>query len=151
MDYFYDALQKAIDITPKGDIRYFIGDWNAKVGKQNTAGVTGSFGLGIRNERGDTMVDFCSRNSLYVMNTMIKQHTRRLYTWKSPDNITRNQIDYILYTCRWKSSIKRVTTIPAAYCGTDHNLLIVIVKIKLNQTKRNKITKKYDLENIEIC
>ena len=62
---------------------YVIGDWNAKVGKQNTAGVTGNFGLEIRNERGDTMVDFCSRNGLVVMNTMFKQHARRLYTWKS--------------------------------------------------------------------
>ena len=147
MDYFYDALQKAIDITPKGDIMYVIGDWNAKVGKQKTAGVTGGFGLGTRNARGDTMVDFCSRNSL-VMNTMFKQHARRLYTWKSPDKITRNQIDYILCTGRWKSSIKRVTTIPGADCGTDHNLLIAIVKIKLKQTKRNKTTPTYDLENI---
>ena len=88
MDYFYDALQKEIDITPKGDIVYVIGDWNAKVGKQNSAGVTGSFGLGIRNERGDTMIDSSSRNSLVVMNTMFKQHARRLYTWKSPDKIT---------------------------------------------------------------
>ena len=79
MDYFYDAIQKAIDITPKGDTMYVIGDWNAKVGKQNTAGITGSFVLGIRNERG-TMVDFCSRNYLVVMNTMFKQHARRLYT-----------------------------------------------------------------------
>ena len=74
MDYFYDAIQKAIDITPKGDIIYVIGDWNAKVGKQNTAGVTCNFGLEIRNERGDTIVDFFSRNSLVVMNTMFKQH-----------------------------------------------------------------------------
>ena len=148
MDYFYDALQKAIDITPKGDIMYVIGDWNAKVGKQNTAGVTGGFGLGTRNERGDTMVDFCSRNSRVFMNTMFKQHERRLYTWKSPDKITRNQIDYILCTGRWKSSIKRVTTIPGADYGTYHNLLIAIFKIKLKQTKRNKTTPKYDLENI---
>ena len=148
MDYFYDALQKAIDITPKGDIMYVIGDWNAKVGKQKTAGFTGGFGLGTRNERGDTMVDFCSRNSLVVMNTMFKQHARRLYTWKSPDKITKNQIDYILCTGRWKISIKRVTTIPRADCGTDHNFLIAIVKIKFKQTKRNKTTPKYDLENI---
>ena len=80
MDYLYDAQQKSIVITPKGDIMYVIGDWNAIVGKQNTAGVTGSFGLGIRNERSDTMVDFCSRNSLVVMNTIFKQHARRLYT-----------------------------------------------------------------------
>ena len=106
MDYFYDDLQKAIDITPKGDIMYVIVDWYAKVGKQNTAGVTGSFVLGIRNEIGDTVIDFCSRNNLVVMNTMFKQHARRLYTWKSPDKITRNQIDYILCKGRWKISIK---------------------------------------------
>ena len=128
---------------------YVIGDWNDKVGKQNTAAVTGSFGLGIRNERGDTMVDFCSRNSLVVMNTIFKQHSRRLYTWKSPDKITRKKIDFILCKGRWKSSIKRVTTIPGADCGTDHNLLIAIVKIKLKQTKRNKITQIYNLENID--
>ena len=125
---------------------YVIGDWNAKVGKRNTAGVTGSVVLWIRN---DTMVDFCSRNSLVVMNTMFKQHARRLYTLKSPYKMTRNQIDYILCKCRWKSSIKRVTTIPGADCGTDHNLLISIFKIKLKQTKRNKTTPKYDLENID--
>ena len=83
MDYFYDTLQKTIDITPKGDIMYVTGYWNAKVGKVNTAGLTGNFGLVIRNERGDTMVDFCSRNSLVVMNTMFKQHARKLYTWYS--------------------------------------------------------------------
>ena len=95
------------------------------------------------------MVDLCSRNSLVIMNTMFKQHARRLYTWKLPDKITRNQIDYILYTGRWKSSIKRVTTIPGAACGTDHNLLIAIFKIKFKQTKRNKTTPKYYLENID--
>ena len=89
---------------------YVIGDLNAKVGKQNIAGVTGSFGLGIRNERDDNMVDFCSRNGIVVMNIMFKQHTRRLYIWKSPDKITRNQIDYILCTGRRKSYIKIVTT-----------------------------------------
>ena len=58
------------------------GYWNYKMGKQNTARVTGNFGLGIKNERGYTMVDFCSRNGLVVMNTMLKQHARRLYIWK---------------------------------------------------------------------
>ena len=95
------------------------------------------------------MVDFCSRNSLVVMNTISKQHARRLYIWKSPDKITRNQIDYILCTGRWKSSIKRVTTIPVEDCGTDHNLLIAIFKIKLKKTKRNKTSQKYDLEKID--
>ena len=83
------------------------------------------------------------------MNIMFKQHARRLYTRNSSDKITRNQIDYILCTGRWKSSIKRVTTIPGADCGTYHNLLIAIVNIKLKQTKRNKTTPKYDLEKID--
>ena len=80
---------------------------------------------------------------------MFKQHSRRLYTWKSPDKITRNQIYYILLTGRWKRSIKRVTTIPGGYYGTDHNLLIAIIKIKLKQTKINENTLKYDLEKID--
>ena len=77
---------------------YVIGDWNAKVCKQNTAGVTGNFRLGIRNERGDTIVDLCSRNSLVVMNKMLKRHSRRLgsLTWKSQDKLTRNQINYMI-------------------------------------------------------
>ena len=96
------------------------------------------------------MVDFCSRNGIVVMNTMFKQHSIRLYrTWKSPDKITRNQIYYILCTGRWKNSIKRVTTIPGADYGKDYNLLIATVKIKFKQTKRNKTTPKYDIENID--
>ena len=73
---------------------YAIDNWNAKVGKQNTAGETGNFVLGIRNKKGDNMVELCSRNSIVVMNTMFKQHARRR---KSPDKITRNQIDYLMY------------------------------------------------------
>ena len=81
---------------------------------------------------------------------MFKQNARRLYIWKSPDKITRNHIDYILgCTGRWKSFRYRVTTIPGADCGPDHNLLIAIVNIKFKQTKRNKTTPKYDLENID--
>ena len=79
---------------------------------------------------------------------MFKQHARKLYTWKSPDKITRNQNEYILCTGRWKSYIKRVTTTPGADCGTDHNFIIAFVNIKLKQTKRNKTTPKYDLVNI---
>ena len=79
------------------------------------------------------------------MNTFFKLHPRRLYTWISPDNSTRNQIDYILCKSRWKSSIKRVTIIPEADCGTDHNLLIADIKVKL---KRSMQTQIYDVEKI---
>ncbi|KAI0224649.1 Craniofacial development protein 2, partial [Lamellibrachia satsuma] len=71
-----------------------------------------------------------------IMNTFFKLHARRLYTWRSPDKVTRNQIDYIMCTTRWRSSVRRVTTLPGADCGTDHNLLIADIKIKLKRIKR---------------
>ena len=63
----------------------FIGDWNAKVGSQETPGVTGKIGLGIRNEAGQRLIEFCQENALVIANTLFQQHKRRLYTWISPD------------------------------------------------------------------
>ena len=62
-----------------------IGDWNAKVGSQETPGVTGKFGLGVQNEEGQRLIEFCQENALVIANTLFQQHTRRLYTWTSPD------------------------------------------------------------------
>ena len=80
------------------------------------------------------------------MNTFCKLHPQRLYTWRSPDIITIKQIYYILCKTRWKSSIKRVTTLPGADCSTDHNLLIADIKIKLKRIHRSKQTPIYDVE-----
>ena len=78
------------------DVLFIIGDWNAKGGSQETPGVTGKFGLGIRNEAGRRLIEFCQENALVITNTLFQQHKRRLYTWTSPDGQHRNQIDYIL-------------------------------------------------------
>ena len=75
---------------------FIIGDWNAKVGSQETPGVTGKFGLGIRNEAGQRLTEFCQENAWVITNTLFQQHKRRLYTWTSPDGQHQNQIDYIL-------------------------------------------------------
>ena len=75
---------------------FHIGDWNAKVGSQETPAVTGKFGLGILNEAGQRLIEFCQENALVIANTLFQQHKRRLYTWTSPDGRHRNQIDYIL-------------------------------------------------------
>ena len=75
-----------------------IGDWNAKVGSQKTPGVTGKFGLGVQNEAGQRLIEFCQENALVIANTLFQQHKRRLYTWTSSDGQHRNQIDYILCT-----------------------------------------------------
>ena len=93
--------------TPK-DILFIIGDWNAKVGSQETPEVTGKFGLGTQNEAGQRLIEFAKRtHSLVIANTLFQQHKRRLYTWTSPDGQHQNQIDYILCSQRWRSSIQQ--------------------------------------------
>ena len=81
--------------TPK-DVLFIIGDWNAKVGSQEIPGITGKFGLGIQNEAGQRLIEFCQENALVIANTLFQQHKRRLYTWTSPGGQYRNQIHYIL-------------------------------------------------------
>ena len=80
-EWFYEDLQDFLELTPKRDVLFIIGEWSAKVGSQETPGVTGKFGLGIRNEAGQRLIEFCQENSLVVANTLLQQHKRRLYTW----------------------------------------------------------------------
>ena len=103
---FYENLQDLLELTPKKDVLFIIGDWNAKVGSQETPGVTGKFGLGMWNEVGQRLTEFCQENALVIANTLFQQHKRRVYTWTSPDGQHRNQIDYILCSQRWRSSIQ---------------------------------------------
>ena len=85
VEQFYEDLKDLLELTPKKDVLFIIGDWNAKVGSQETPGVTGEFGLGIRNEAGQRLIEFCQENALIITNTLFQQHKRRLYTWTSPD------------------------------------------------------------------
>ena len=96
VEWFYEDLQDLLELTPKKDVLFIIGDWNAKIGSQETPGVTGKFDLGIQNEAGKRLIEFCQENALVIANTVFQQHKRRLYTWTSPDGQHQNQIDYIL-------------------------------------------------------
>ena len=80
-----EDLQDFLELTPKKDVLFIIGDWNAKVGSQETPGVTGKFGLGVQNEAGQRLIEFCQENALVIANPLFQQHKRRLYTWTSPD------------------------------------------------------------------
>ena len=82
---FYEDLQDLLELTPKKDVLFIIGDWNAKVGSQETSGVTGKFGLGVWNEAEQRLIEFCQENALVIANTLFQQHKRILYTWTSPD------------------------------------------------------------------
>ena len=103
---FYEDLQDLLELTLKKDVFFIIGDWNAKVGSQETPGATGKLGLGIQNEAGQMLRKCCQENALAIANTLFQQHKRRLYTWTSPDSQHQNQIDHMLYSQRWRSSIQ---------------------------------------------
>ena len=102
-----------------------------KVRSQEIPGVTGEFGMGVQNEAGLRLIEFCQENALVIANTHFQQHKRRLYTWTSPDGQHRNQIDYILCSRRWKNSLQSTKTRPGADCGSDHELLITKFRLKL--------------------
>ena len=148
VEWFYEDLQDLLELTPKKDVLFITGDWNAKVGSQEIPGVTGKFGLGIQNEAGQRLIEFCQENTLVIANTLFHQHKRRFYTWTSPDCQHRNQIDYILCSQRWRSSIQSTKTRAGADCGSDHELLIAKFRLKLK--KVGKITRpfRYDLNQI---
>ena len=79
-------LQDLLELTHQKDVVFIIGDWNTKVGSQETPGVTGKFGLGIRNEAGQRLIEFCQENALVIANTCFPQHKKRLYIWAAPDS-----------------------------------------------------------------
>ena len=85
VEWFYEYLQDLLELTPPKVVLFIIGDWNTKVGSQEMFGVMGTFGLGIQNEAGQRLTEFCQENRLVIANTLFQQHKRRLYTWSSPD------------------------------------------------------------------
>ena len=87
-------MQNLLELTTTAtkDVLFIIRDWNAKIGSQEIPGVTDKFGLGVQNEAGQKLTEFCQENALIIANTLFQQHKRRLYTWMLPDGQHRNQI-----------------------------------------------------------
>ena len=132
----------------KKDILFIIGDWNAKAGRWEIPGVTGKFGLGMRNEAGQRLIEFCQQNALVIANTLFQQHKRWLCTWTSPDGQYQSQTDYILYSQRWRSSIQSAKARPGADCVSDHELLIAKFRLKLKKVGKTTRPFRYDLNQI---
>ena len=118
------------------------------MGSQEIHGETGKFGLGVQNEAGQRLTGFCQKSALVAENTLFQRHKRRLYTWTSPDGQHRNQIDYILCSQRWRSSIQSAKTRPGADCGSDHELLIAKFRLKLKKAGKTTRPFRYDLNQI---
>ena len=110
--------------------------------------MTGKFGLGVQNATGQRLIEFYQENALVIANTIFQQHRRRLYTWTSPDGQHRNQIDYILCSQRWRSSIQSAETRLGADCGSDPELLIAKFRLKLKKVGKTTRPYTYDLNQI---
>ena len=119
-----------------------------KVGSQEIPGVTGKFGLEIQNEPGQRLTEFCQENTLITANTLFQQHKRKLYTWTSPDGQHENQIDYILCSQRWRSSIQSAKARLGSDCGSDHELFIAKFRVKLKKVRKTTRPFWYDLNQI---
>ena len=146
--WFYEDLQDLRELTPQKDVLFIIGNWNAKVGIQEMPRVIGKFGLEVQNETGQRLTQFCQEDTLVIANTLYQQQTRRLYTWTSPDGQHQNQIDYILCSQRWRNSIQSAKIRLGADCGSDHELLIVTVRLMLKKVGKTTRPFRYDLNQI---
>ena len=123
VEWFYEDLQNLLELTPPKDVLFIRRDWNAKVGSQETPGVTGKFDLGAQNEAGQRLTQFCQENALVTADTLYQQYKRRLYTWTSPDGQHQNHTEYILCSQRWRSSIQPAKTRSGAVAQTMSSLL----------------------------
>ena len=131
--------------TTKKDVLFIIGDCDAKLGSQEILG--SKFGLGVQNEAGQCLTEFCQENTLLIAKSLFQEHNRWLYAWTSPDGQYWSQIDYTLCIQRWKSSIPSAKTRLVADCGLHHEL---IAKFRLELKKVGKTTSpfRYDLNQI---
>ena len=117
VEWFCEDIQDLLELTPKKRCPFHYRERNAKVESQETPAVTGKFGLGVKNETRQSLIEVFQENTLVIANNHFQQHKRRLYTWTSPDGQHQNQIDYILCTQRWRSSIQSAKTRLGADCG----------------------------------
>ena len=157
IEEFYGQLDKAIRLTKKNEIVMIMGDFNSKIGKGRMFDVVGEHGLGVRNERGDRLLQFCQEEAMVITNTFFKLPKRRLYTWRSPadqpGNIVRNQIDFIMINKRFRNFVASCKTYPGADVPSDHNLLLTEVGFRPKKIQRGKINlkiDKYKLNNQQI-
>ena len=148
VEQFYEDLQDLLELTPKKDVLFIIGDWNAKVGSQENTWSNRQIWPWIMEWSRAKANRLYQENALVIANTLFQQHKRRLYTWTSPDGQHRNQIDYILFSQRWRSSIQPAKTRLGAYCGSDHEFLIAKFRLKLKKVGKTTRPFRYDLNQI---
>lgn len=146
----YEQMEKVIE-TIKGEENLIImGDWNAIVGEgKREKNITGKYGLGKRNDRGDRMVEFCAKHDLIITNTCFDHHPRRRYTWKMPGDVGRYQIDFIMVKNRFKNQVNDSRSYPGADIDSDHNLVMMKCNLKLKKIKRRGNTNRWQTSKLK--
>ena len=148
VEWFYEDLQDLLELTPQKRCPFHYRGLECKSRKARNTWITGRFGLGVQNEPGQRLIEFCQENALVTANTLFQQHKRRLYTCTSPDGQHRNQIDYLLCSKRWGSSIQLAKTRPGADFSSDRELLIAKFRLKLKKVGKTTRPPRYDLNQI---
>ena len=133
IEKFYEDLELAKSKCKSQEIVIIMGDLNAKVGEGRSGKIVEDFGLGVRNERGERFVEWCTNHNQIITNTWFKHHNRRRWAWRSPNGVVKNQIDYITINERFRNSITQAKTYPGADCGSDHVPVICNFRVKLKK------------------
>ncbi|CAM4977717.1 unnamed protein product [Rotaria socialis] len=152
IETFYDCVEETITKTPKKDVIIITGDWNAKVGTDNTGweSVMGRYGYGSRNERGERLLEFAAEHNLFICNTRFQQKLNRKWTWDSPDGIHKNMIDLVIVQKRWKTSVTNCRTFQGADISSDHSLVLCNIKLKLKKLQHKpRHDQRYDMNQLK--
>ena len=143
---FYGKLEETRRKCKTNEILVVMGDLNEKVGKSRDRNTVGPFGLGVRNKRGDLWVDWSRNNKLIIANTWFQNHPRRLWTWQSPDDTTRNETDFIAISERYKNRVLNCRAFPGADVVSDHVPVLATLRVKLKTCYKSKKMIKLDYE-----
>ncbi|KAI5700378.1 hypothetical protein M8J77_008043 [Diaphorina citri] len=146
LEDFYQQLRETIKHKKSRDALFVLGDFNSKVGKSRYKNIVGPYGLGVKNNHGENLISFCEEFQLFLCNTWFEQKESARYTWTSPDKTVKNQIDFICASWRFRNGIINTKTRPGADCGSDHNPVVMKVKIKLKKPNKKKPNMKWDLD-----
>ena len=130
---FYEELDKCKKECKSHEVNIVMEDFNAKVGRGGHTDIVGSEGLGEMNERGEKLMEWCEQNDQIIMNIWFTKHPRKLWRWKSPDGITRNQIDDITVNWRYRNTFRDIRAHPESDCNSDHNMLVGNIRVKLQR------------------
>ena len=144
---FYEELRETIKEHKKSrDQLIVMGDFNAKVGEKRENKVVGPYGMGERNDNGELLIGFCKEEDLVLANTWFERRYKNRHTWESPDGKSKNQIDFILVSQRYRNSVKNAKVRPSADCGSDHHLVMAKIEIRLKKIRKSKRMPKWNRE-----